>query len=784
MADMDIALQGNTTAPRPLDFSLATPLEAAQKIQTGQTQLQMLNRQSTAQGMQLRNQLVANAAAHALDSDSWDTAMQAAVKQGAPEAAQYIGRYTPLLQQRLFESYSGARPAAQGATPGTPGAPAAGGPGAVGGPTDQYDRLYQNVPPDKMAASLQKLNMVNDALMTVRDQQSWDAAMKQLIASGIPQAQQFSGAYSPLRVQQLWQSIQPVRAYLQDRVTANATGVPNPLVKNETANVGDVEYSIDPYSGTAKPMTPTPWKTTETTDVFGQKHSVAYDPTNPNRTVAIRPNAPASASPFDDLAAKIDGAENASANPAAKNPLSSATGNGQFLDKTWLEMTKSARPDLTNGLSDQQILALRADPALSKEMTADYARQNAATLHDDGLPVTSASVALAHRFGAGGAATILKAPPTALLSDILPAEVIKENPTLRGVTAGQYTAGMVHQFGNTPVQAISTPKMADFDASNIDPNLTGWDYAAQFPVEVQAAAKAYMNGSVMPTGNPRNIGISTMAKTVAEKVANDLGRPELADDTFYPARRQMQVDLAKTTSPAAVGGQITFGGTALGHLATYAQDLADLGNWTAGFTTAGHVTNWIRAEGPEQAGAINKAEGDAQHYGQEISKFYAGGPAGEAERQRFITAKAGLSPATATPEELAGLIRGERDLIPERFAQIKANIENVLGPEAAAKAMARMDIQGDMAKINLAVAKLDPSGPEARALKNPANAPAAPTTGAPAPGAVDPRDAAALRANASNPAAAAAIDKKYGDGTASQILHDQGIAMLRSKMVQ
>ena len=104
MADMDIALQGNTTAPRPLDFSLATPLEAAQKIQTGQTQLQMLNRQSTAQGMQLRNQLVANAAAHALDSDSWDTAMQAAVKQGAPEAAQYIGRYTPLLQQRLFES--------------------------------------------------------------------------------------------------------------------------------------------------------------------------------------------------------------------------------------------------------------------------------------------------------------------------------------------------------------------------------------------------------------------------------------------------------------------------------------------------------------------------------------------------------------------------------------------------------------------------------------------------------------------------------------------------------
>ena len=132
-----------------------------------------------------------------------------------------------------------------------------------------------------------------------------------------------------------------------------------------------------------------------------------------------------------------------------------------------------------------------------------------------------------------------------------------------------------------------------------------------------------------------------MAKTVAEKVANDLGRVRYSP-TIRSTRRAARCKWTlPTTSPAAVGGQITFGGTALGHLATYAQDLADLGNWTAGFTTAGHVTNWIRAEGPEQAGAINKAEGDAQHYGQDISKFYAGGPAGEAERHQFITAKAG-----------------------------------------------------------------------------------------------------------------------------------------------
>jgi hypothetical protein len=712
--DDTIALQGNMTAPRPLDFSLATPLEAANKIQTGQTNLQMLNRQNQGQNIQFNNQLIANAAAHAMDADSWDAAMQKAVKQGATEAGQYVGRYTPLLQQRLYESYSGAPPAAQGAAPGASGAPASGA-GVVGGPTDQYDRLFQNVAPDKMAASLQRLNMVNDALTSVRDPQSWDAAIQKLSAAGIPQAQQFAGAYSPLRVQQLWQSIQPIRAYLQDRAAAEATGVPDPLVKKDTFTVGG--NAFDQYTG--KQVTPTEWKTTEVTDAFGQKHSVAYDPQNPNRTVSVRPTPPdastSSPSPFDAFAKKMDGAENSTGNPAAKNPLSSATGNGQFLDSTWLNMVKSARPDLAKGRSDEQILAMRADPALSQDMTAAYARQNAAELNDKGLPVTSASLALAHRFGAEGASTILKAPQTALLSDILPASVIKANPSLKGVTAGQYAAGMVKQFGNSPVNAIQTPKMEDFDASNVDPNLSGWDYAAQFPVEVQDAAKAYMNGSVMPTGNTRNIGIATMAKTVAQKVANDLGRPELADDTLYGQRRQMQTELAKTTAPAALGGQITFGGTALGHLAQYSEDLAALHNDSGWMTPIGHALNAVGSIGNAQSEKINQASGDAQHYGQEIAKFYGGGPGGVAERERFLNASASMNPATATPQEMAGMIRAERNLIPERYAQIKANIENILGLEAATHAIARINIPGSMDRINHSLAILDPTGPEARA---------------------------------------------------------------------
>jgi hypothetical protein len=744
VADQSVALDVKAPA---VNFDPASQLSAATNYQIGQSQLQMLNRQNAGQSIEFRNQLIRNAAAHALDSDSWDAAMSQAAQKGAPEAAQYVGRYTPLLQQRLFDAYGGSSPQAQGSPAGPANATAAG----AAAPTDQMDRMYQNVTPAQMAQSLQKNNAILAALSTVKDEQSYNAAIAKLTAAGIPNATQIAGPYNPLNVVKLWNDTQQRVQYLQEKVAASSTGV------------------------AAENLVPVPWKVTNAKDSFGNERPIAYNPNNPAQAMQIKPSSGATAaatSPYDTFAKTMNGAENATGNPAATPPInpqtgqpaSSAMGNGQFIDQTWLDTVKGARPDLVKGMTDKQILAMRADPQLSNEMTAEYARQNAQSLAADGLPVTSATLALAHRFGPDGAKTILAAPADAKLADILPKKVIDANPSLADQTAGQYAQGLVKQFGNTPLSAVKTPTLANFDPENVDPNLSGWDYAKQYPTEIQDAARAYMNGGTMPTGNPRNQGIATMAKMVAQKVAADLGRPDLADDTLYPQRRQMQVELAKTTSPQSVGGQITFGGTALGHLATYATDLAELHNVSGMLTPIGHGVNWLASLGPEQAGKINKATADAQHYGQEISKFYAGGPAGEAERNRFL----GIAdPTTKTPQELAGVVRGERDLIPERYAQIRANIENVLGPEAAAKALARLDVQGDMDKINRALARLDPTGMEAKALQN-APAPAAtPQAAAPT---VDPRDAAALRANSHNPAWAAAIDAKYGQGAAAKVL--------------
>jgi hypothetical protein len=108
------------------------------------------------------------------------------------------------------------------------------------------------------------------------------------------------------------------------------------------------------------------------------------------------------------MAARIVTAES-DGDAAAQNPRSSATGAGQFLDGTWLDMIRAYRPDLTT-LSAAEILALRYDPHLSREMVARFAEGNAAMLGRRCLPVTPGTLYLAHFAGGAGAAAVLSAP--------------------------------------------------------------------------------------------------------------------------------------------------------------------------------------------------------------------------------------------------------------------------------------------------------------------------------------------------------------------------------------
>ncbi|SDX63173.1 peptidoglycan DD-metalloendopeptidase family protein [Litoreibacter albidus] len=119
-------------------------------------------------------------------------------------------------------------------------------------------------------------------------------------------------------------------------------------------------------------------------------------------------------------------------NARAKNTRSSATGLGQFISSTWIRMMKTYRPDLASTMSREELLKLRFDPTLSREMVTNLAREGEAYLRARGHAITAGRLYLCHFLGAQGAHVALSAPDQALILDVMGAGVIKANPFLKG----------------------------------------------------------------------------------------------------------------------------------------------------------------------------------------------------------------------------------------------------------------------------------------------------------------------------------------------------------------
>jgi hypothetical protein len=130
--------------------------------------------------------------------------------------------------------------------------------------------------------------------------------------------------------------------------------------------------------------------------------------------------------------------------PNAKNSRSSATGLGQFLNDTWLELIREYRPDLTRGHSESEILELRRDTKLAREITTRLIERNATMLRQRGLAISAGAVYLAHFAGAAGAVAILSASDSADAALVLARadatgrtkreQLIKTNPFLEHFT--------------------------------------------------------------------------------------------------------------------------------------------------------------------------------------------------------------------------------------------------------------------------------------------------------------------------------------------------------------
>ena len=151
-------------------------------------------------------------------------------------------------------------------------------------------------------------------------------------------------------------------------------------------------------------------------------------------------------------------------------------GDGQFLEGTWLETLAKFRPDITG--TREQLLAMRADPALSKAMTDAYATQNAGILSSAGLPVTPGSTYLAHFAGPKGAIGILNADPNIPAGAILGERVVQANPFLKDMTAADLRAWADRKMGAkpsapAPFSMAAAPQSASTPVSGVPQGLTG-----------------------------------------------------------------------------------------------------------------------------------------------------------------------------------------------------------------------------------------------------------------------------------------------------------------------
>jgi hypothetical protein len=134
---------------------------------------------------------------------------------------------------------------------------------------------------------------------------------------------------------------------------------------------------------------------------------------------------------------KIIGVES-SGNPNAKNPNSSAAGLGQFVSGTWMDMIKRYRPDLMAGRSSAEILNMRYDPELNRQMLVHFTNENRNYLKEMGVAQTHGNLYLAHFLGRGDASKMLAAAPNTPVEQLLSPGVINANASiLRGKTVGQ-----------------------------------------------------------------------------------------------------------------------------------------------------------------------------------------------------------------------------------------------------------------------------------------------------------------------------------------------------------
>ena len=152
----------------------------------------------------------------------------------------------------------------------------------------------------------------------------------------------------------------------------------------------------------------------------------------------------------------------------AKNPASSALGPFQFISSTFLDVVLRYFPQLSEGKSNAEILALRVDPKVARDAALAYTRANAAFLQGRGVATQPAHLRLAFLVGPSGAVNVIAAEPETPVSNLLSKAAMEANPFLDGMTAKQLIERSEREAaGLEPLPALGAPAKQAADKPQI-----------------------------------------------------------------------------------------------------------------------------------------------------------------------------------------------------------------------------------------------------------------------------------------------------------------------------
>lgn len=254
----------------------------------------------------------------------------------------------------------------------------------------------------------------------------------------------------------------------------------------------------------------------------------------------------------------IDRAEGRGANSA-----SSARGQFQFIDNTFVDEFKANFPDIARGLTKEQILEYRnstlSDGRPIEEFLGEaHTNRNARELEKSGFEPNGANLYLAHFAGLGGARSLLRADANTPVERVLSEDAIKSNPFLRGKTVGQIRQWSADSVDYGPGQARRRLLAMGAPDNTPAPGAALTSPVLRTPLAEDGAppvANAMVTSAAMPVANAMVSPAVGSGAPPPATLASDMrpagpGLPRTVGEAFDRARIRREEDALATARAA------------------------------------------------------------------------------------------------------------------------------------------------------------------------------------------------------------------------------------------